>query len=288
MIFLIFSIISSVIIVVIFKTTEHYSITLFPVIIVNYLTAVVWSIIALDNKLFISQTIHKQWLPIGFAIGIILIALFFVVGYTTKKMGISKTIISAKLSVILPISFSFLYFNESVDTIKILGIITGIAAVFLTLYPNTRTKFNTKHFILPLVLFVGMGTLDLLIKYTQQTYLSPKDVALFTLVSFASAGLAGTIFTLFKPNYFRMILIPKTLLFGFILGSSNFGSMYFLILALQKTHIGSAAVFGINNVAIILVSVLAAFAVFKEKITYINAFGIVVSMVSILLLSRIF
>jgi drug/metabolite transporter (DMT)-like permease len=287
MIFLSLSIVSSVIIAVLFKIAERFTVSVFPAIIVNYFVAVFWGLLFDEKDFDFQETLSVSWLAIGLAIGIILIVLFFVIAYSIKKIGITKTIISAKMSVVLPIGFSILYFGEVVDYVKIIGIISAVSAIFLTIYRSDSEKFDKKFIVLPILLFLGMGTIDLLIKYTQQTFLKESDVPLFTLVSFSSAGILGLIFASFKPPVFREILKLKTILFGFLLGSANFGSMYFLILALQKTHIGSSAVFGINNVGIILFSVLIAYVIFREKISRINWFGILLSALSVLLLSRI-
>ncbi|NLI87628.1 MAG: hypothetical protein GX439_05200, partial [Bacteroidales bacterium] len=77
---------------------------------------------------------------------------------------------------------------------------------------------------------------------------------------------------------------------GVVLGLANFGSMYFMIAALN--HINPATgkpaqgsvVFGINNIGVVVLGVLLGYTFFKERPTRLNWSGIALSVVAIFIL----
>jgi len=113
---------------------------------------------------------------------------------------------------------------------------------------------------------------------------------LFTAVLFTMAALAGLTTKLIQKTSFNELIHKKTLIWGIGLGISNYGSLYFLIKALNyKNMLGESMngsiVFGINNLGVIALSVLIGLLVFKEKFLKINWIGIVLSCIAIYILS---
>jgi len=79
-------------------------------------------------------------------------------------------------------------------------------------------------------------------------------------------------------------------MWGIALGISNYGSLYFIIRALNhQTNNGNtfdgSIVFGINNLGVIALSVLIGLLFFKEKLLKINWIGIIISFIAIYILS---
>jgi len=120
--YLLLSILSSTAIAVIFKIQDRVKIKLFPVIVLNYITATVlgYSLTTIDISSL--QIIQSDWIISGVLIGFFLIAGFYLIGYSTQKVGIAITTVSSKMSVVIPILFSMFYFNESKDAVKFIGI----------------------------------------------------------------------------------------------------------------------------------------------------------------------
>lgn len=107
-------------------------------------------------------------------------------------------------------------------------------------------------------LFVAIGLIDATLKFAQEN-LSESEISIFTAISFGISGVIGVILSFVGSVKFKDFIKIKTLITGVIIGSANFGSMYFMIFALNKSGLDSSVVFGINNIAIISVSVLFAF-----------------------------
>lgn len=131
--YLLLSILSSTAIAVIFKIQDQLKIKLFPVIVLNYFTATTLGYSLSDIDFSFNEIIQSNWIFSGILIGLLLIAGFFLIGYSTQKVGIAVTTISNKMSVVIPIFFSMIYYNESKDFVKFFGISLALLAMILSI-----------------------------------------------------------------------------------------------------------------------------------------------------------
>ncbi len=284
MIFLLFSIISSTIIAVVFKIQNRLEIKLFPIIVINYFAATFLGISLTEISMTFSEILSSNWIFGALFIGALLIAGFYLIGYSTKKIGIAITTISNKMSVVLPMLFSIIAYNELINEIKIIGIFLALFSVFMSVYKKRKRDFELKYIYLPILLFFTIGIIDSIIKFAQYRLIETQ-IPVFTAISFGISGVVGVILSFFNNAKLKDFINPKTTITGIILGSANFGSMYFLILALNKSGLDSSVVFGVNHIGIISLSVLIAFFIFKEKLKLINWIGVVFSIIAIIILT---
>ncbi len=286
MVYLLFSILCSVSIPVAFKLFEKHNIPLIYPILINYVTAAIvgFSLIGFNSQRIALST-PENWYPVAIVVGILLIVMFFAIGYATQKIGIAVTTLSNKLSVVIPIGFSLFYdANDQLIPIKGIILILAIFALFLSIYKPFQLK-TSFLFWLPFLLFAGLGIIDSVIKYAQTNYIAtPEGSAIFSAFAFAVAGMAGFMFLFFKgESLFDMIRI-KYFVGGIILGLANFGSMYFFINALNEFPANNSMVFGANNIGVVILSVFIAKVVFKEALSKINIAGICLAIISISLI----
>ena len=135
MIYLILSILSSTAIFVIFKYLDHFNIPTLPVIVYNYLFACIPGYFLARERISVAGIIHSSWLPLAILIGILFIIMFYVVGRSSQKAGISITTVASKMSVAMPITFSIFYDPDDRFTfVKLLGICLALLSVFLIIY----------------------------------------------------------------------------------------------------------------------------------------------------------
>lgn len=292
MIFLIFSILSSAAIYVIFKYLDRFKINTFNVIIINYITAAILGLLLTRAHADIFPLYKNTWFPYSIIIGILFILMFVVIARSSQVVGIAVTTISNKMSVIIPISVSLMIDPFDVLTnFKAVGIALAILAVFLSVYRKRKVEFDPRYIYLPIMLFLGMGLVDSFVKYAQQYYVADDVLPIFTVILFAMAAIAGLITKFLRKTSFKELIDKKILLWGIALGFSNYGSLYFLIKALNyKNSLGNtmdgSVVFGINNLGIIALSVIIGLIVFKEKFLKINWIGIILSLFAIYILSQ--
>lgn len=287
MIYILLSIICSTSLFVIFKYLDKLKIDAFLVIVINYFVAASLGF-ALNYNYDYSNIITEisNWYYLATIIGILFILMFFVIGISSQKIGIAVTSVSSKMSVILPITFSIIYFSETVSYLKILGIIFAIIAIIFTVYKKSETKLELHFIYLPVILLLGMGTTDILIKISQDCCITKEISSIFTATLFLISGITGLIFSAFKPKIWKHIKSKKVILMGLILGLINFGSIYFLINALNTNIFDSSIIFGINNIGIVAFSVFLGLILFKEKLSLLNWTGIALSLIAIFVLSN--
>lgn len=287
--FLILCILSSTGIFVVFKSIDRFNLPSFPVIVINYLAATLLGFFINTGATGIGHITGKDWLPISCIIGILFIVMFFLVAISTRKAGISITTVASKMSVIFPILFSlFIDPSDRLTVIKILAIIATLGGVVLTVYKPRKGTLDLAVVYIPLILFVGMGVVDSLVKFAQHRFVSDSDTALFSAVLFLNAFLSGVIVLAFQRKYLHRFLQPRIWSWGLLLGGVNFGSIYFLVRALNYisangVRIDSSIIFGTNNIGIVGLSVLLGFWIFRERLLPLNWVGIVLSAVALAL-----
>jgi multidrug transporter EmrE-like cation transporter len=71
------------------------------------------------------------------------------------------------------------------------------------------------------------------------------------------------------------------LLLGFLLGAANFGSLYFIIKALNKSNLDSSLVFALNNMSVVALTTILGTLLFKERLNKINFVGIALAIISL-------
>jgi len=284
MIYLLLSILSSSVIFITFKVTERFKTKLIKLITVNYLVAAILGFSFNRHPISILNALTSEWLPYAVLIGFTFILMFFLIGYSTRISGVAVTSIAGKMSMVIPILFSILYFSEKSTILKISGLILATIAVFLTSYRPIDKAKNIKLIVIPIAIFVGSGITDSIVKYAQTYYVPNSMSLLFPAVVFLTALVIGLIFILIKPKSISKNISIAELIGGTILGIANFGSLYFFILALNNSKLDSSVVFGLNNICIVLFSILIGMAIFKEKFSKVNFAGVLMAIIAILIL----
>ncbi len=238
MIYLILSILSSTAIFILFKFLGHLNIPAFPVIVYNYLFATIPGIFFSIKSIPSGPLTAKPWLPMALIIGILFILMFYIIGLSSKKAGISVTTVASKMSVATPIAFSILYDpGDRLTWIKFAGISLALISVFLIVYRNGGIRVSRQAIYLPFLLFAGMGIVDSLVKYAQYRYIGNGELAFFTLILFLVAFVTGLTVLVIKRNL-KSLMDPNILPWGIMLGIANFGSVFFLIRSLNYRSSG--------------------------------------------------
>ncbi len=284
MIFLLLSILSSTLIAILFKLQDRLGIRLFPVIVVNYVVATALGFVLLQVEWDIKQVIKASWFFTALAVGLLLIAGFFVIGKSIQKAGISVTIVASKMSVVVPILFSIIAFREQVTQMKVIGLLLALVGIVLTVYPEKSQRVKG-HFILPVLLFLTLGLIDSLVKLGQ-TQVGAGYVPLFTAISFGVSAVIGIILWT-GHSKLKDVISGKELLVGILIGLANWGSMFFMIMALSYSGLDSSVVFGVNNIGVISLSVLVAFVFFRERLSKINWVGVFVAVIAAWILTSV-
>ena len=284
MIFLLLSILFSTGLFVIFKYFGIYKIDVLKAIFVNYIVAFSMGFFFAERQIPISEIYLQPWFSGALFLGALFVSIFFVMAMTAQENGVSVTSISGKMSVVVPVVFGIILYNESITFLKIVGIIMALIAVYLSSVKEEKSEKNGT-LLLPILLFIGSGTIDTLLKYIQENHVSDEDISIFSGSLFGIAGAFAFLILVIKTLKKRESFGYKNIIAGIILGVPNYYSIIFLIKALQNKNFESSTLFTINNVAIVVVSTLVGLFFFKEKFSIKNKIGVAMAVLAIILVT---
>ena len=143
MVFLVFSILSSTAIALIFKHIDNKKVRTFDAIVINYFIAA--TIGFLINRVEINPfTIYQEkWFPLAITIGVLFIVMFYLIEKSNQKAGITVTTVAMRMAVVIPMLFSIIYYQEEVTSVKVAGTILAVVAVSLSVYKKRDEKKET-------------------------------------------------------------------------------------------------------------------------------------------------
>ena len=286
MIYLLLSILASTIIFIIFKLFEKFNINILQAIVVNYCIAFTTGVLAYKGTITISQLPNLDWFYYTLVLGALFIIVFNLMAITTQRSGLSVVAVATKMSVVIPVLFGLLYYNENLGAIKLFGIGIALIAVYLTSNKSDqRTVINGKLIVLPILVFVGSGIIDTSIKFLEDAYVANNDVPLFSAIIFLAAAIIGFIIIIIQVMSGSFKFEFKNVIAGICLGVPNYFSIYFLVKTLRSDILESSGIFAINNVSIVTLSTFAGIFLFKEKLIRKNWIGIGLAILSIILIS---
>ena len=283
MIFLILSILCSVITVSFFKLFERYNVQLFQALVGNYFACVVIGNLISDKAIITTDFWLEPWFPYTIALGFLFISIFYCIAQTTQQLGISVSMVAAKLSVAIPVLFAVFYYHENISLIKIGGITISLLAVFLISKKDKNTISIKNSWLLPLIVFVGSGILDTLLKFIESKFIPSSNAGNILSIGFLVAYILGMIYLAFQNMRGKEFILRSNIFWGIALGVPNFFSMYFLVKTLE--NFDASHIFPINNIGIVACSTLASLIFFKEKLNRLNFIGLAFAIVSIILIS---
>ncbi len=281
MIYLLLSILSSASIYLLFKIFGLRKVNLLPAIVINYAIASSFGFIhfaAAGEK----AHIHSNWWPVALIISLLFISLFYLMAATTQKLGVSVASNASKMSMIIPIIIlASLNQSERLSSIQIIGIVIALIGIYLTSLKSKSNK-SEKNLLWPLLLFIGTGLLDFFIVYANQNLLSTSaDDKLFTALLFSMAFIWGVISLIILWAIKGIKLNKATIIGGISLGLINYGSIFFLLRTYASDFAQKTVILPVNNMGIMITSILFSIILFHEKLSVNNRIGIVISLLAI-------
>ena len=284
MIYLVLSILISSLLFVIFKLFDVFKINTLQAIVVNYAIALSFGLGTSSLSLSVVDVPKQPWFIGAFILGFLFISVFNIMGITAQRNGLSVASVAVKMSVVIPIVFGIIVYNEGVGLVKIVGILMALTAVYLSSAKSDTNPVKFKNLLFPLLLFIGSGVLDTGLKYVETTSVSKGEEPLFLATIFGCAFVLGSFVVITQMINGKFKFHWKNILGGIVLGVPNYYSMEFLLKAF-KTDIESSTLFTINNVGIVILTTVFALLFFKEKLIKKNWVGILLAVISILLVS---
>jgi len=282
MLYVFISICCSVLVSIMLKLAKRYHIDVYQAVTWNYSAAIVLTWLFLKPQL--SNLGDAPIYTYGL-LGLLLPLLFLVLGNSVKLTGIVRTDAAQRLSLFIPIAAAFLVFGEKPDAVRLTGLAIGIVAI-VCLIPRQQQKAGKKagsnSWIWLLIVFLGMGVIDILFKQVALVKQISTGTSLFIVYSLAfGVAIIGLLYQ----------VITKTMRFswphifiGWALGIANFGNILFYIKAHQSLAKNPSIVFSSMNIGVIVFGTLVGVLIFKEKLTAFNKVGLLLAILAIVVI----
>ena len=303
-----FSILISVLattwIFILFKLFPKYGVNTFQAIVINYLTACVCGTSLYGNTLTKTAFEHTSWIPFVFLCGILFISLFYLMGLSSQRNGMSITSVAVKMSMAISMGLMIFIYQEEITWMKVAGIILSILGVIIMSQSekkmendsnllstsnarslrlsNTRSLRLSKGASLILIaIFLGCGLLDFVLNYVQSFHLQHLSTSLFSAFGLGMAGVFGGIILLINILRKKETFDKKSIVAGILLGIPNYFSIYYLIKSYSSTPWSDSTVLAVLNVSTVITSTLAGLVLFKEKLNLQKSIGLILSLLAI-------
>ncbi|SNT71195.1 hypothetical protein SAMN04488491_2422 [Psychrobacter sp. LV10R520-6] len=292
--YLTIAVLCSVAVSVLLKILRQQNIDIRQTIVAGYPVAFLLTWLLLKPDISGMDKLGDAW-GIIIALGVLLPAVFVILGRAIAAVGMVATDAAQRLSLIIPIIAAFVLFGEVLTGTRIFGLALGFLALGALVYRPQQTAIagdNTSKFTnnnstnastdkavnkqalrTPLWLFgvwAGYGIIDILFKQVA------KQGAAFPLTLFISFGLAGLLLFIYLLIT-RVRWHGRALAAGLILGALNVGNIYAYIRAHQILSESPSIVFTGMNVGVIAVATLIGVGVFKESLNRINMLGLLLA-----------
>ena len=272
MMYLTIAVLCSVAVSVLLKILRQRDIDIRQTIVAGYPVAFLLTWFLLKPDVSGMSDLGGAW-TIIIALGVLLPAVFIILGRAIEAVGMVATDAAQRLSLIIPIVAAFLLFGEVLTGTRIFGLLLGFLALGALIYRPQRGEISKQAKHTPLWLFgvwAGYGVIDILFKQVA------KQGAAFPLTLFVSFGLAGLLLLIYLL-IMRVRWQGNALAAGILLGALNMGNIYAYIRAHQVLSESPSIVFTGMNVGVIAVATLIGVGVFKESLNRINILGLLLA-----------
>lgn len=279
MLYLIIAVLCSVAVSVLLKVLRQQGLDIRQTIVAGYPIAFLLTWLLLKPDISGIDTLGGAW-GIIIALGVLLPAVFVILGRAIAAVGMVATDVAQRLSLIIPIIAAFLLFGEVLIGTRVFGLLLGFLALGALIYRPQQGQMSKQAKHTPLWLFgvwAGYGIIDILFKQVA------KQGAAFPLTLLISFGFAGVLLLIYLL-IIRVRWQGRALAAGLLLGALNVGNIYAYIRAHQVLSDSPSIVFTGMNVGVIAVATLIGVGVFKESLNRINMLGLLLAIACVAVL----
>jgi len=278
MAYLLIALFFSTCIFIAFKFFDKFGIQILPAITVNYLLASTLGYFSRGETESINCMACHSWFLMAVITGLTFILTFFVFAVSTQKVGVAMTVVSGKMSIVLSVAVGYFLLAESISFLQVLGIIAALVAFYLTNVGRAEKNIEKRYLYLPLLIFLGTGANDSLMKLSGVYYIDRNEIDFLT-IAFFTAFIVGLLFVLSLIVKRTIKITWKDIVAGMLLGVVNWYSTYFFILGLFEMPI--SLFIPVFNAALVFIAAVTGFFVFKEKLSLTNRIGILLAVMAI-------
>ncbi|CCH00449.1 hypothetical protein FAES_2440 [Fibrella aestuarina BUZ 2] len=305
MVYLIASVVLSVLLLLNFRLFPRYQVDTFQAIVFNYPICFVTGYLLLPAGVEFRVDLTQTWTWMALGIGVAFVLTFLLSGASTQRNGMTATSLANNLSLVIPVSVSLFVLatpgtaGRAFDTWNYVGLLLAVVAVGLSTYrkPDPAEAAPTgsgtlgQSALLLLSVFLMYGLTNTMINYMNVRYIAADASAtghhpvVVTLTMVVGAIAAGFFLLLIRYARGGERLAGRNVVGAITLGIPNFLSFYTLVLALSAYGGNGAFVYPLYNIGVILLAAATATLFFRESLLTINKIGLALAILAIALLS---
>ena len=283
MIFLILAILFSTGVFVAMRLFERYKLDNHQALMWNYVFASGTGFAICEHWDTAPQLVAEPWFGLSILTGFWFIFTYLLMTASTQRSGVTVTSLSSKISVVLPILAGVIMLGEKLNFLATTGIVLALVALVLVLERKKEPgEKNNRSWLLPVCIFFGTGSGDILMKITEQQN-SGDDLGFMIAFIYFVALVFGVIIVVWDIARGKSKWQWKSALGGIGLGVINFFSTSSVYHAMR--HFDNVVLFPIYNIGVVSLTALIGWLFFKEKLTLKNYLGLVIAVIAVILIT---
>ena len=283
MIYLILAILFSTGVFVAMRLFERFKLDNHQALMWNYVFAAGTGFLLCHNFPTLPQLTAEPWFGLSLITGFWFIFTYLLMTASTQRSGVTVTSLSSKLSVVLPTLAGVVLFRERLNLLAILGIVLALVALVLVVGGKKETsKTNKTNWLLPILIFFGTGTGDILMKLTEQKN-QAADMSFMIAFIYFIALLFGILIVAYDLLRGRSKWQWKSAVGGIGLGVINYFSTFCVYHAMRCFD--NVVLFPVYNIGVVSCTALAGWLLFKEKLTWKNYLGLAIAIIAVILIT---
>ena len=231
-----------------------------------------------------TQLVNEPWFGLSILTGFWFIFTYLMMTASTQRSGVTVTSLSSKLSVVLPTLAGVVMFSEKLNLVATMGIVLALVALVLVVGGKSTTNKDVKiNWLLPVLIFFGTGTGDILMKLTEQQN-KGDDMSFMIAFIYFIAMLFGILIVAYDLIRDKSKWRWKSAVGGIGLGIINFFSTFCVYNAMRCFD--NIVLFPIYNIGVVSLTALTGRLLFKEKLTWKNYLGLAIAIIAVILITH--
>ena len=283
MLYLILAIVFSTGVFVAMRLFERFKLDNHQALMWNYVFAAGTGFLMCKQLDTPAQLVDEPWFGLSILTGFWFIFTYLLMTASTQRSGVTVTSLSSKLSVVLPTLAGVVLFSEKLNFVATMGIVLALVALVLVVGGKNTTNKDIKiNWLLPVLIFFGTGTGDILMKLTEQQN-SSDDMGFMIAFIYFIAMLFGFLVVAFDLIRGKSKWQWKSAIGGITLGVINFFSTFCVYNAMRCFD--NVVLFPIYNIGVVCLTALTGWLLFKEKLTWKNYLGLAIAIIAVILIT---
>ena len=292
MVYLILAIVFSTGVFVAMRLFERFKLDNHQALMWNYVFAAGTGFLMCKQFDTPAQLVSEPWFGLSILTGFWFIFTYLLMTASTQRSGVTVTSLSSKLSVVLPTLAGVVLFNERLNLVATMGIVLALVALVLVVGGGKGDRINRvstgndkKGFIiglLPVFIFFGTGTGDILMKLTEQQNKGDNMSFMIAFIYFV-AMVFGILIVAYELICGKSKWQWKSAVGGIGLGVINFFSTFCVYHAMRCFD--NVVLFPIYNIGVVSLTALTGWLLLKEKLTWKNYLGLAIAIIAVILIT---